>query len=216
MKKKLTITILLLLIIAAMLVGAKKFKLWPFQTYTSESFGIEVFVSPNDADHDGIDDQRDILINAKEYIETKPKYKSQYYASGYPDDDYGVCTDVVAQALLHAGYDLQQLVDEDRRTHPNNYRVEPIDKNIDFRRVRNLDIYFKNNWTSLTIDSSEIDQWQGGDIVVYPKHIGIVSDKRNKQGIPLIIHHGSSFQWSYEEDRLDRIDTIIGHYRIVK
>lgn len=66
-----------------------------------------------DRDGDGIDDQTDILQGALEYAETKPKYKSQYYAGGYPDDEYGVCTDVVAFALLHAGYDLKELVSED-------------------------------------------------------------------------------------------------------
>ena len=50
-------------------------------------------------DNDGIDDQTDILNNVREYIKTKPKYKSKYYGTGYPDDEYGVCTDVVANGL---------------------------------------------------------------------------------------------------------------------
>ena len=28
-----------------------------------------------------------------------PKYKSAYYAGGYPDDDYYVCTDLIWYAL---------------------------------------------------------------------------------------------------------------------
>lgn len=52
-----------------------------------------------DADGDGVDDQTDVLDNALAYVDTRPKYKSRYYQTGYPDDGYGVCTDVVAFAL---------------------------------------------------------------------------------------------------------------------
>ena len=43
-----------------------------------------------DKDGDGIDDQADILQSALDYIAAKPKYKSKYYQTGYPDDGYGV------------------------------------------------------------------------------------------------------------------------------
>ena len=49
----------------------------------------------------------------REYISTKPKYKSKYYDGGYSVDEYGVCTDVVANGLLGAGYDLRELVNND-------------------------------------------------------------------------------------------------------
>ena len=65
-----------------------------------------------------MDDQLDILNGALAYVSTHPKYKSRYYETGYPDDGYGVCTDVVAYALKNAGYDLQTLVDADIREHP--------------------------------------------------------------------------------------------------
>ena len=45
-----------------------------------------------DADGDGVDDQTDVLDNALAYVDTRPKYKSRYYQTGYPDDGYGVCT----------------------------------------------------------------------------------------------------------------------------
>ena len=96
------------------------------------------------------------------------------------------------------------------------YNIEVIDKNIDFRRVRNLDIYLKNNSISLTKDLSQIEEWQGGDIIVFKDHIGIISDKRNKKGIPFLIHHANPIQVNYEEDVLELYgqDYIIGHYRI--
>ena len=55
---------------------------------------IPAFYSTVDADGDGVDDQTDVLDNALAYVDTRPKYKSRYYQTGYPDDGYGVCTDV--------------------------------------------------------------------------------------------------------------------------
>ena len=85
---------------------------------------------------------------------------------------------------------------------------------IDFRRVKNLKVYFDNNAISLTTDINEIEEWQGGDIVVFKKHIGIISDKRNRKGICFVIHHANPYQIYYEEDILEHRDDIIGHYRI--
>ena len=110
--------------------------------YGNEHFNIKTYTSSIDKDNDGIDDQTDILNNVREYIATNPKYKSKYYSSGYPDDEYGVCTDVVAWGLKGAGYDLMELVNEDIINNRNNYNIDTIDKNIDFRRVQNLKIYF--------------------------------------------------------------------------
>ena len=53
-----------------------------------------------------------LLEAALAYTDTHPKYKSAYYASGYPDDGYGTCVDVVGIALRDCGYDLQQRVDD--------------------------------------------------------------------------------------------------------
>ncbi len=186
----------------------------PHKSYTNEDFGITTYMSSVDKDSDGIDDQTDILQNVRAYIATEPEYKSKYYATGYPDDGYGVCTDVVAQGLLHAGYDLMTLVQEDISTNSQMYEVEKPDPNIDFRRVRNLIVYFRNHAISLTTDITDIDEWQGGDIIVFKKHIGIVSDKRNKNGVPFIIHHANPYQMHYEEDILENRDDIVGHFRI--
>lgn len=182
--------------------------------YNNEFFNIETYISDIDYDLDGVDDQTDILNNAKKYIETKPKYKSNYYEGGYPTDGYGVCTDVVAFALRGAGYDLRELVNVDIEKNKDLYNIETIDKNIDFRRVKNLKIYFENTATSLTTNPKEVEEWQGGDIVIFKKHIGIVSNNRNKYGVPYIIHHASEFQKQYEQDILSSRKDIVGHYRV--
>ena len=126
----------------------------------------------------------------------------------------GVCTDVVAFALKDAGYDLMVLVNEDIKNNKELYDIDAVDKNIDFRRVKNLKVYFDNNAISLTTDINETEEWQGGDIVVFKKHIGIISDKRNRKGICFVIHHANPYQIYYEEDILEHRDDIIGHYRI--
>ena len=183
--------------------------------YNNEYFNIEKYVSNVDKDNDGIDDQTDILESARAYIKTKPIYKSEYYATGYPNGEYGVCTDVVAFGMLNSGYDLMELVNQDIVENKELYNIETIDKNIDFRRVKNLQVYFKRHATSLTTDLSQIEEWQGGDIVVFKTHIGIVSDKRNSKGMPYLIHNNSVLLRDYEEDILELLsDEIVGHYRI--
>lgn len=176
--------------------------------------GIPQFHSSVDRDDDGVDDQLDILNGALTYVSTHPKYKSRYYETGYPDDGYGVCTDVIAYALKNAGYDLQVLVDADIRERPQDYGIAEPDANIDFRRVRNLKVFFSHTAVALTTDVSEIEEWQGGDIVIFERHIGIVSDRRNKNGVPYIIHHNDPWQTSYEQDILEKRSDIVGHYRI--
>ena len=186
------------------------------KSYTNEDFGISTYTSKVDKDGDGIDDQTDFLQNVREYIAKKPKYKSEYYAGGYPTGEYGVCTDVIVVAALNTGYDLRTLVNEDIKSRKEDYDIDIIDIDIDFRRAKNLNEYLEKNAIVLTTDLSRIEEWQGGDIVVFKGHIGVVSDKRNENGIPYLIHHANIFQTEYEEavglELLKEI--IIGHYRL--
>ena len=216
MKKKILIIVtnFLIVLIIIVLCVLYRFNYIPHKKYTNEDFNIKTYISKTDKDNDGIDDQTDILNHARDYIKTNPKYKSKYYATGYPNDEYGVCTDVVAFGLKGAGYDLMNLVNEHIKSNRNLYDIDVIDKNIDFRRVQNLKVYLDNNAIVLTNDINKIKEWQGGDIVVFKNHIGIVSDKRNKKGISFIIHHANPYQRYYEEDILEYRNDIIGHYRI--
>ena len=215
-KRKLIIilSVIFILLIFLIIYFLYALNIIPHRKYTNKDFGIETYISLVDKDNDGIDDQTDIINNTRKYIKTKPKYKSKYYATGYPDDEYGVCTDVVAFSLKDSGYDLMDLVYNHVKENRELYNIDTIDKNIDFRRVVNLDVYFKNTAIVLTNDINKIEEWQGGDIVVFKKHIGIVSDKRNKNGVPFIIHHANPYQVHYEEDILEQREDIIGHYRI--
>ena len=214
-RKNLKIKLPVYIILGVIVLGffLYEFEVIPHPSFDNAYFHITTYQSQVDQDNDDVDDQTDILQNTKAYLSTKPKYKSKYYSTGYPDDEYGVCTDVVAFALLNAGYDIKNLLYEDVLANQEAYNITNIDKNIDFRRVKNLQVYLARNVISLPTDFSDLSAWQGGDIVVFERHIGIVSDKRNYKGIPFLLHHANPYQIRYEEDVLEKY-TIVGHYRI--
>ena len=190
-----------------------RYNLLPQRTYTAERFGIETVKSEVDFNQNGVDDYTDILLGARKDAENHPTYNSAYYAGGYPPDDIGVCTDVVWRAFKNAGYSLRDMVDRDIFNNPDEYpAADPRDKNIDFRRVRNLRVFFEKYAQKLTLDTDKIEEWQPGDIIIFSndKHIGIVSDKRTKDGKTYIIHNGG--QPMREENYLKR-GVVTGHYR---
>lgn len=214
--KRIIIAVLIpvsVLLIAAGIYKLNEGNMLPQKTYSAKNFGIPTVKSAVDKNHNGIDDYTDILLGARAYVQTRPKYQSGYYTGGYPPDGVGVCTDVIWKAFKNAGYSLKDMVDEDIAKNRADYpQIKVQDKSIDFRRVRNLNIFFKRNARSLTLDPKDIREWQPGDIVVFshPDHIAIVSDKRNSRGQPYIIHNAG--QPVYEVDALAQYH-IAGHYR---
>ena len=216
MKRKLIITgIVLCIVAAAGLWAADHFNLLPQESYTAEDFGIEVIESGMDYNGNGIDDYADFLMGAKKEAENHPKYNGAYFQGGYPPEDIGVCTDVVWRSFREAGYNLRDMVDADIEKRPEAYtEITEPDSNIDFRRVRNLKVFFEEYAVSLTLDMAELEQWQPGDIVIFGEneHIGIVSNLRNKDGRPYIIHNSGQpnrdedyMKWSWLK--------VSGHYR---
>lgn len=182
-------------------------------TYTADDFGIETVVSSVDFNKNGVDDYTDILLGARADAENHPTYDGAYQENGYPPDNIGVCTDVVWRAFRNAGYSLRDMVDADIAARPGEYPdVEQPDSNIDFRRVKNLRVFFEKYAVSLTTDISDIGAWQPGDIVIFgaDEHIGILSDRRNRSGQPYVIHNYG--QPEREEDYLSR-GNVTGHYR---
>lgn len=189
------------------------YNLLPKKSYTADDFGIKTVKSTVDFDGDGVEDYRDILLGARQDAKNKPKYKSEYYADAYPPDNIGVCTDVVWRAFKAAGYNLRAMVSKDIEANTEDYpNVQKPDSNIDFRRVKNLRVFFDKYAVVLTTDIDDIGEWQPGDIVIFNNntHIGVVSDKRNSDGHPYIIHNGG--QPNREEDYLKR-GTVVAHYR---
>ncbi len=211
------IVITIFVLVFTLLVLLKKFNMLPEKVYYAEDFNIEVIKSNKDMDKDGLEDYADILEGAKIEAKNKPVYKSAYYNDGYPPDNEGVCTDVIWRSLKNAGYNLKDLVDKDIQENTTQYtNIDKPDQNIDFRRVRNLKVYFDKNHTKLTNDPYKIEEWMPGDIVIFgTSHIAIISDKRNEEGIPYIIHNAS--QPNRDEDAIlywYKTRGITGHYRM--
>ena len=204
-----SVTLALLIVALGTVLAVKEMT----RVHYSSDFGFEDMRSALDADGDGVDDYTDIKDGALAYIATDPVYGSKYYAGGYPDDGQGVCTDVIWNAFAAAGYDLKSLVDRDITENPDAYpEIEKPDPNIDFRRVRNLRIFFERNAESLPLDFKNPSDWQPGDIVVFEGHIGICSNRRNFRGVPYLIHHGNIVSGAVEADEM-RYFTVVGHYR---
>lgn len=204
-----------------LILGIISFFLFHFffsKTYTANDFNIQT-ITTIDCNHNGLDDYQDIVLGARKDALKRVKYKSAYYAGGYPPEDEGVCTDMIWRAFQEAGYMLKDMVDEDiQLAKESYYGLDKVpDPNIDFRRVSNLKVYFERHSIQLTTDIQDIASFQPGDIVVFgnDKHIGIISDKRNKKGIPYLLHNTG--QWNREENVLEKWVKkygLIGHYRI--
>ena len=132
----------------------------------------------------------------------------------------GVCTDVVIRALRKGGgIDLQKVVHEDMKSnfskYPKIWGLKRTDRNIDHRRVPNLQRYFKRKGYSLSVTKTAAD-YLAGDLVtciVPPNlpHIMIVSDKKTENNVPLVIHNIGG--GAREEDRLFTFK-LVGHYRL--
>lgn len=212
MKKRWMLILVLFIFLGMVIYILNYYNLIPCKKYLASDFDIQVLKSKIDYNNNGIDDYTDILKGAKKDVKNNPKYKSVYYDGGYPPEDEGVCTDLLWRAFKEAGYSLKDMIDNDIMKYQEDYNILNIDKNIDFRRVVNLRVFFDKYALILTNDITKTDEWMPGDIVIFEnnKHIGIVSDYRNKEGISYILHNGG--QPVRDEDYLKR-GKVWRHYR---
>lgn len=150
-----------------------------------------------------------------------PAYVSLKYPGGDVPANTGVCTDVVIRTFRNAfGFDFQKAIHEDMRanfsSYPKNWGLKRPDKNIDHRRVPNIERFLKRQGASLKITQNAED-YLPGDIVSWRlggtlPHIGIVSAKKSEWGTPLIIHNIGS---GPVEDDLLFNTKINGHFRFL-
>jgi uncharacterized protein len=146
-------------------------------------------------------------------------YRRIPYPGGDVPADIGVCTDVVIRAYRAAGVDLQQRVHEDMRSafsaYPKLWGLSRPDANIDHRRVPNLQTYFRRHGAEVPV-TTDPGAYVRGDLVTWMlpgnlPHIGIVTDRRSRDGRrPLIVHNIGA--GPKVEDMLFRFP-ITGHYR---
>ncbi len=152
-------------------------------------------------------------------VDYDPAYVKLPYPGGDVAADSGVCTDVVIRALRLLGIDLQKAIHEDMRAHfsayPKLWGLTRPDRNIDHRRVPNQECYFRRQGWELPATQNPSD-YAPGDIVTCRlggslPHVMIVSDRKNEDGEPLIIHNiGGGTQ--EEEGLFD--EPPVGHFRL--
>ena len=163
-----------------------------------------------------------LALDAKKQIGVTISYDPTYRQLDFPRGDVpqetGVCTDVVVRAYRLQNIDLQQLLNVDMKSnfsaYPKTWGLKSTDKNIDHRRVPNIETYFELHGQSLSM--TDESSFKAGDIVSWRlpnsnlPHIGIVSDKSASDGTPLIIHNiGRGTQ----EENILFAYPIYGHYR---
>ena len=147
---------------------------------------------------------QDLTNAAIERTKHKVIYDGSYFAIPYPNGDVpsnvGVCTDVVIRTYRALNIDLQKRVHEDMLSHFDQYPSNRIwgltkpDKNIDHRRVPNLQVFLSRHGVILPITKNGKD-YKAGDIVTWMlpgnlPHVGIISNEVDRATLhPLVVHN---------------------------
>ena len=164
-----------------------------------------------------------IQIIDKNVIYT-PDYVKLKYPNGDVPSKTGVCTDVIIRAYRKLNIDLQKEVHEDMianfTKYPNlkKWGLKTTDKNIDHRRVPNLEVFFGRKGKTLPITQNAND-YKTGEIVTWMingklPHIGIITHLKSNNGKRnLIVHNVGGGQ--VLEDCLFSYE-IVGHYKYEK
>ncbi len=124
-----------------------------------------------------------------------PAYVRLTYPGGDVPPDRGVCTDVVIRAYRAAfGLDLQALVHEDMArsfaAYPKTWGLRATDRNIDHRRVPNLETFFRRKGAALPL----AETWRAGDLLTQRlpgnlPHIVVVASDGTAARPPVVIHN---------------------------
>ena len=147
--------------------------------YKASDFKINTIYSKIDYNNNGIDDYSDILLGAKKNI-----------GKTVSEEEF------VIYSFKYAGYNINKMIKKDKH-----------DKEKD--TLSNFKEYLKRNAKRITKKINKIEEYQPGDILIFNNNIGIISDKRNKDGHPFIIYYKNKI---VEEDIMKDID-IENHYR---
>lgn len=162
-----------------------------------------------------------LLLAARSQIGVTTSYDGGYTSIAYPGGDVdratGVCIDVLIRAYRDAfSFDFQQHIHNDMdanfSAYPKIWGLTRTDKNIDHRRVPNIETYLTRHGAARPTPTTN-QGWRPGDIVSMRlvekgqsgglPHIAIISDRRAASGRPYVIHNIGSGA---------REDDIIGQY----
>jgi uncharacterized protein len=170
-------------------------------------------------------DAQALVASARAQIGVTVSYDPSYQRLRYPGGDValdrGVCSDVLIRALRGQGVDLQRLLHEDMRAYfaayPTRWGLRRPDRNIDHRRVPNLERYFQRLGSALALKSGAPIAPQPGDVISFTlpgnlPHIGIVSDKKAWFSARYLILHNVG-AGTKEEDVMTRWP-VVAHFRL--
>lgn len=192
---------------------------------TLYEFGGVSMSAPPTVDVKACSSNVDIVIAARAQIGVTTNYVADYRKIDYPNGDIprgeGVCSDVVVRALRDARkIDLQELMHLDMSANFSKYPRKRKwllgwpDSNIDHRRVLNQECFFARQGWAVPVTTNR-DDYLPGDLVtcrVYGlPHIMVVSDRKARDGTPLVIHNiGRGTQ---EKNALFSFQ-LTGHFRL--
>ncbi|MEL7032008.1 MAG: DUF1287 domain-containing protein [Pseudomonadota bacterium] len=157
-----------------------------------------------------------LITQARKQIGVTTSYDGAYVALDYPGGDVpresGVCIDVIIRAYRDAfSFDFQKHVHEDMAAnfaaYPKRWGLTRTDRNIDHRRVPNVETWLKRHGHELPATD-----WQPGDILTCRvggslPHIGILSSRKDFAGRWKAIHNiglgtlEDSRIWAYGDQR---------------
>ena len=157
-----------------------------------------------------------LITRARDQIGVTLTYDGAYVALDYPGGDVprdrGVCIDVVIRAYRDAfTFDFQEKIHKDMaanfNAYPKRWGLTRTDRNIDHRRVPNVETWLKRQGHELPASD-----WQPGDLITCRvagslPHIGILSSLRDRKGRYKAIHNigrgtrEDSRIWAYGDQR---------------
>ena len=157
-----------------------------------------------------------LIVQARTQIGVTTSYDGAYVRLDYPGGDVsratGVCIDVIIRAYRDAfAFDFQEKIHEDMaanfRLYPTRWGLTRTDRNIDHRRVPNVETWLKRYGHELPVSD-----WQPGDLLTCRvngslPHIGILSSRKDRLGRWKAIHNiglgtrEDSRIWNYGHQR---------------
>ena len=153
--------------------------------YKASDFNIKTVYSKVDYNKNGIDDYSDFLLGAK-----KIKGKNSSYE------------ELMIKVFQYAGYNLDKMVD--------NYFKDSKDLENKMDRISLYKSFINDNATKISINFKKKEEFQPGDFIFLSEGIGLLSDKRDKNGLNyiIVIENGKVV----EKEGLKELD-VSGHYR---
>ncbi len=177
--------------------------------------------------------QRELVACAEAQVARGVRLSTAYHAVAYPwgdlSDYLGAAPDLIVRCLRAVGLDLQQMIHIDRAAHPRRYPLHlwantRPDRSIDHRRLANLHVFartFAKVLPTVVDTAQKRAAFHPGDIIfwtstaggAHPTLAGIVSDRRDADGTPLVTTLVSAERVMNDDHRLTDW-TITGHFRV--